>query len=182
MVYVYKISSETLLGRRDSIASADEVFTRSTMGDDGDSTALDFVQPILNSEGDLVNLGVRSGSFTVGGGSIPPSQTVEGSRGGSGRRKGGGKKFHRSGEVEPDTASVSSTSEYSSHVSLESSVCSSPDSDTHEDLQLSTGGVRRNGSGCSSGPRPGGVISVSGGKGGLHFHIIPSHNSPNTNS
>lgn len=146
------------------------------IGDDSDTSPLDHVHPIL-SEGDLPNHGLRSGSFTAHGGGLGEG------RGGSGRRKAvttGGRKFHRSGEVDADAASVSSTSEYSSHVSLESSVCSSPDSDVHEDLQISsTSGVRRNGSGCGLGPGP---VSVSGGKGGLHFKIIPSNNSQNTNS
>ena len=142
---------------------------RSTMSDlaedsHSDTSSLDRVHPIL-SESDLSRGGVRSDSFTGVPGS--PSQTAGGRLGSNGRRASGrrksGKKSTQSGDLEGDATSVSS--EYSNRVSLGSSVCSSPDSNGHDDTHVSTGAVR----------------TVSG-KGGLYFRIIPTYDGSSPNS
>ena len=152
-----------MVGRKDSCASTqsnDDVFTRSVFTD---TSSLDYVHPILND----ANTKCRSASFT---GILSPTGGSGGGRLGSGRRKAAtslGRKTNRS-DPEVDTASTSSTSEYSSHVSLEGSVCSSPDSDAQEDVSSSSG-VRSSRT-LNIGPTQHTV-------GGLHFHLIPSTNS-----
>ena len=174
MIYVYKICADTLIGRKDSnasTASADEVFSRGTVPNYSEVSSLDFVHPIL-SENDVPGSGqgLRSASFTLGA----SGPALGEGRVGSGRKKASGsKKIHRTGiDVEVDTTSVSSASEYSSHVSLESSACSSPDSEFQDDQQVVLRNMKRTGSGSSG----------AGSKGGLQFHITPSYNSPSTDS
>ena len=77
-------------------------------------------------------------------------------------------------ELEADTASVSSTSKYSSHVILEGSVGSSPDSDAHDDL-------------ANSDKRTGGGRAINVGTtqhsvGGLHFRVIPTYSRSSRHS
>ena len=181
MIYIYMISAENLIGRKESTTSTvstDEVFTRSTASDlaedsCGDCTSLDYVHPILSED----DSGVRSASFTRI--LAPPPQTtgtgdcsgtgINGTVAGSstGRRKGGvvsGKKSHKSVELDADVASMSSASEYSSHMSLEGS---SPDSDTHDNLPTSSTAAMR---------RTGDTAIKHINSGGLHFRIIPSTN------
>lgn len=149
-----------MVGRKDSCASTqsnDDVFTRSVLTD---TSSLDYVHPILNETK------CRSASFT---GILSPTGGSSDSRLGSGRRKTVtplGRKTKRS-DPEADTASMSSTSEYSGHLSLEGSICSSPDSDAQEDV--SSSGVRSS--------RTLNIGTTQHTVGGLHFHLIPSTNS-----
>lgn len=177
VVYVYKICAEILVGRKDSnastisIQSTDEVFTRSVvsdlMEDSHSDTSLDHVHPILSE----TEISERSVSFT---GILPPSEGSSNGRTGSGRRKTVSERKTNWSELEADTASVSSTSKYSSHVILEGSVGSSPDSDAHDDL-------------ANSDKRTGGGRAINVGTtqhsvGGLHFRVIPTYNRSSRHS
>lgn len=164
VVYVYKICAEMMVGRKDSCVSTqsnDDVFTRSVLTD-SDMSSLDYVHPILNED----NKKCRSASFT---GILSPTSGSSDGRLGIGRRKTAsalGRKTNRS-VPEADTTSTSSTSEYSSHISLEGSVCSSPDSDLQDDVS---------GSDVRSG-RTLNIGTTQHTVGGLHFHLIPSTNT-----
>jgi hypothetical protein len=184
VVYVYRICAELLVGRKDSNAStvsADEVFTRSAMSDlaedsHSDSSSLDFVHPILSDTETLG--GGRSASFTRILGPPPGGDgTSNGSRNGGRRKKAlSVTESQQSEELEADRGSVSSTSEYSSHVSFRSSMCSSPDSDTHDDTPNTASSGRKTSSDKASAANNT-SSTIHGRVRGLHFQLIPACNT-----
>ena len=185
-VYVYKICAEILVGRKDSNASTqsgDEIFTRSVASDDSHSdTSLDHVHPILSESYPSTG---ASGSFT---GTPSPGGYSNGSTASSG---GGRRKVASSRKRgEADRGSMSSLSEhaYGGHntsiletASLESSMCSSPNSGVQDDL--ANLGVRRSGSGTvmtSSSRRHKQQHQQHQETGGLHFNPISTYTTTDT--
>ena len=154
MVYVYKIALETMLGRRDSNASVSSIGSavsiqstfsyddqlpfrknsyRRRMSEDipSDATSLDFVHPLAVAE---TTEGVAT--FTLS--SSPPSESNEG----CGRKKFSARRKLLVISSDPlvesesetlDLADASGQLSVLDAVSLESSVCSSPDSGVVQD-------------------------------------------------
>ena len=145
MIYIYKIALEKMVRRRDSSASVHSLLIsdeKSSVSDilpedlPSDTSSLDFVHPILGEDSETSPLMMRE--FDT----YPP-MTVGGH---SGRRKNGARRkplqlntdpmIETISELEDDASSSNIVGKLSvlDTVSLESSVCSSPDSGVQDDF------------------------------------------------